>query len=69
MHTVYTLYHTGWMNILQSSSSAFPHILYVVKTFDSLDHVHDLLAVVKPDVMVGNGHPLEGHLEHTIWKI
>ena len=25
-----------------------------------LDHVHDLLAAVQPQVMVGNGHPLEG---------
>ena len=25
-----------------------------------LDHVHNLLAAVQPQVMVGNGHPLEG---------
>ena len=31
---------------------------------DSLDHVHDLLAVVQPDVVVRDGHPLESHLKH-----
>ena len=34
----------------------------------SLDHVHDLLAVVEPDVMVGNCHPLECDLENITWK-
>ena len=37
--------------------------------FDSLDHIHDLLAVVEPDVMVGNGHPLEGDLQNIIYEI
>ena len=32
---------------------------------DSLDHVHDLLAVVQPDVVVWDGHPLESHLKHV----
>ena len=27
---------------------------------DLLDHVHDLLALVEPQVMVGDRHPLEG---------
>jgi hypothetical protein len=29
---------------------------------DLLDHVHDLLVLVEPKVMVGDGHPLEGDL-------
>ena len=29
---------------------------------DLLDHVHDLLVLVEPEVVVGNGHPLEGDL-------
>ena len=31
-----------------------------------LDHVHDLLAIVEPDVVVWDGHSLEGHLSLTL---
>ena len=31
-----------------------------------LDHVHDLLAVVEPDVVVWDGHSLESDLRHKI---
>ena len=32
----------------------------------SLDHVHDLLAVVEPDVVVRDGHSLESDLRQKI---
>ena len=35
-------------------------------TSDSLDHVHDLLAVIEPDVVVWDGHSLESDLIHKI---
>ena len=39
---------------------------------DLLDHVHDLLALVEPQVMVGDRHPLEGDsfgiLEEGVWS-
>ena len=36
------------------------------RQINSLDHVHDLLVLVEPQVVVGDRHPLEGHLE---WKL
>ena len=39
---------------------------------DLLDHVHDLLALVEPQVVVGYRHPLEGDsfgiLEEGVWS-
>ena len=34
--------------------------LWHISSRDLLDHVHDLLALVEPQVMVGDRHPLEG---------
>ena len=48
-----------------------PPVLYLFATLcylnslwviDLLDHVHDLLVLVQPEIVVGDGHPLEGNL-------